>query len=109
MTIDGCQYSFAQLAADVLPRYMAELRRRMANPIPMSQFATKGVGLATLLREYRLGSDFKGCYVLIDGDRPIYVGISQTVFQRLRQHVRGTTHFDATLVIGSQRRGSPTT
>ncbi len=97
MAIDRCKYTFAQLAGEVLPRYMAELRCRMSHPIPMSEFANEGVGIANLLRKFNIPKDFEGCYVLIDGALPIYVGISQTVFQRLRQHVRGTTHFDASL------------
>jgi len=107
MAIDNCPYTFAQLAADVLPRYMAELRRRMATPTRMSEFATEGVGVATLLRQFRLERDFEGCYVLIDGDHPIYVGISRTVFQRLRQHVRGTTQNDACLAYSIAARRQP--
>jgi len=33
----------------------------------------------------------------MEADQPVYVGISQGVLQRLRQHVRGATHFDASL------------
>lgn len=97
MAIDGCKYSFAQLAGVILPGYMAELRRQMKDPTSLSEFAIEGVGTATLLRRFNRAKDFEGCYVLLDGIRPIYVGISQTVFQRLRQHVRGTSHFDASL------------
>ena len=97
MSIDNCQYTFHQLATEVLPRYMAVLRSRIEQPTPMSEFAIKGVGVATLSRKFNLNSDFGGCYVVIDDSSPIYVGISQTVLKRLRQHVRGTTHFDATL------------
>jgi hypothetical protein len=97
MAIDGCQYSFAQLSGEVLPCYMAELRHRMTQPARMCGFAIEGTGITALLRQFNLATDFCGCYVLLDGSRPIYVGISQTVFRRLRQHVRGTTHFDASL------------
>lgn len=97
MSIDKCQYTFHQLATEILPRHMAVLRSRIEQPTPMSEFAIKGVGVATLSRKFNLKSDFKGCYVLIYRTRPIYVGISQTVLRRLRQHVRGTSHFDATL------------
>jgi hypothetical protein len=107
MAIDGCQYTFAELAGDVLPRYMAELRRRMERPMLMSEFAIRGVGVATLVHQSNLISDFEGCYVLMEGTRPIYVGISQTVFQRLRQHVRGTTHFDATLAYQIAKKRYP--
>lgn len=106
MAIDGCKHTFAELATDVLPGYIAELQRRIARPTSMSEFAIEGVGIGTLLRQFKLARDFEGCYVLIDGDRPIYVGISRGVFQRLRQHVRGTTHFDASLAyrIAASRR-----
>jgi hypothetical protein len=97
MAIDGCKHTFAGLASKVLPKYMTELRRRIAKATPMSEFAIEGVGISTLLRQFKRSRDFEGCYVLIEGDRPIYVGISRGVFQRLRQHVRGTTHFDASL------------
>ena len=107
MAINGCQYTFAQLAGEVLPRCMAELRRRMERPTPMSEFAIEGVGIATLLRQFNRAADFEGCYVLIEGTRPIYVGISQTVFQRVRQHVRGTTHFDASLAYRIAAARSP--
>ena len=50
-----------------------------------------------LLERFRKEVDFSGCYTLIDGDVPLYVGISKGVLNRLRQHVRGTTHFDASL------------
>lgn len=100
MSSDKCQYTFHQLATEVLPRYMTVLRSRIEQPTPMAEFAIKGVGVATLSRKFNLNSDFEGCYVLIDGTRPIYVGISRTVLQRLKQHVRGTTHYDATLAYG---------
>ena len=100
MSIDNCQYTFHQLASGVFPRYMAVLRSQIEKPTPMAEFAIKGVGVAALSRKFNHNSDFGGCYVLIDGTHPIYVGISRNVLQRLRQHVRGTSHFDATLAYG---------
>jgi len=97
MAIDGCKYTFMQLTSSVLPGYMIELRRQMAQPIRMSEFATKGVGIATLLRKFNMSEDFKGCYVFMKKEHPIYVGISQTVLKRIFQHVRGTTHYSASL------------
>ncbi len=97
MAIDNCRYTFSQLTAIVLPDYMSEMKRRIEKPTTMSKFGQTGVGVKTLLTEFKFFSDFSGCYVFIANKRPIYVGISRTVFQRLRQHVRGTTHFDATL------------
>jgi len=97
MAIDGCQHSFGELAANVLPKYMAELRRRMAAPVALLVFATEGVGVSALSSRLGVRRDFSGCYVLIDAGRPVYVGISRSVLQRLRQHVRGRSHFDASL------------
>lgn len=97
MAIDGCKYSFVQLTRKVLPDYMAELRQAMKSPHPMTLFATRGVGPKTIIKELELDtSSFPGCYVLIDS-KPKYVGISRDVIKRLRQHVRGTTHFAASL------------
>ena len=97
MPVDNCRHTFRQLTQRVFPRYLADLRERISKPIAMSEFAVPGVGPAALLRRFHLPSDFPGCYVLIEDGSPVYVGISRSVLQRLRQHVRGTTHFDATL------------
>ena len=92
MPIDNCQHTFAELVQDVLPRYMAELRSQMTTPHAMADFAIEGLGIRTLLQRFQLEGDFRGCYVLMEVARPVYVGISQAVLQRLRQHVRGATH-----------------
>lgn len=97
MPIDNCRHSFADLAATVLPQYMDELRARMKDPQQMLGFAEDRVGVSTLLKRMHREDDFSGCYVLIDRGTPIYVGISRGVISRLRQHVRGQTHFDASL------------
>lgn len=95
--IDNCPHLFDQLASTVLPSYAAQLQRSLANPSPMADFAERGVGAKTLLKRYGRTKDFSGCYVLVEKGKPIYVGISRTVFQRLARHVKGTSHFDATL------------
>lgn len=76
---------------------MAELRRSMAMPRPMRDFAQKGVGVKTLLHSEGRDTDFPGCYVMLDRGQPTYVGISRKVFTRLRQHVLADTHNSATL------------
>jgi predicted GIY-YIG superfamily endonuclease len=98
MPIDGCHRSFDELARVVLPDYMALMRKRMQTPTLMSDFAIKGIGPVALCQRFGLERDPRGCYVLIDGTRPIYVGISKHVLARLSEHVRGTDHFTATLV-----------
>lgn len=97
MTIDNCRASFSELANKMMPLRMEILRERMKNPVPMKLFGTFGKGKTAILKNLGLPQDFKGCYVLIDQDMPIYVGISQTVIQRLLQHVKGKTHNAASL------------
>jgi hypothetical protein len=96
MTIDGCTHDLATLFGEVLPDHMRRLEAAMKAPMPMGVFAVAGVGVRSLLKKRGHADDFSGCYVLID-TAPIYVGISRGVFARLRQHVTGRTHFDASL------------
>lgn len=97
MPIDGCEYTFVELASQVSPRYMATLWKSIESPLEMGQFAVPGNGVKTLARMLGRTEDFPACYVLSDHEAPVYVGISRTVIQRLRQHVRGKSHFDASL------------
>lgn len=97
MPIDACTSTFAEMAATVLPRDMARLRAALAAPLPMSSFCKQGYGVKSILAGLGRSSDFSGCYVLLHEGKPFYVGISRTVVQRLRQHVTGNTHFDASL------------
>ena len=76
---------------------MVEMKKQISSPISMSQFFEKGVGKETLLKRFGFQTDFSGCYVLIENNFPIYVGISRTVISRLLQHVKGRTHYDASL------------
>jgi RNase_H superfamily len=93
--IDGCSSTFAEMANTILPGYMAKLR--LATLRPLSSFCRAGVGVRSVLSELDRGNDFSCCYVLFREGKPFYVGISRTVVQRLRQHVMGRTHFDASL------------
>jgi predicted GIY-YIG superfamily endonuclease len=96
--IDGCHRSFDEIAHIVLPNYMAQLRNHLKSPIPMADFAINGVGPVKLQAKLGLDHDPRGCYVLLDQNQPVYVGISKHIITRLRQHVRGTDHLTATLV-----------
>ena len=97
MPIDGCEHAYHELVSEVLPRYMNVLRERMRNPIPMADFAVKGVGPVTLQRRLGLIRDPGGSYVILDEGNPIYVGISRGLIRRLRDHVLGHDHLVATL------------
>ncbi len=95
MAIDECQYYFKDLAEQRLPILMIEMKAALCKTMQMSQFAENGVGKQTILKKLKKKSDFQGCYVLSDENGPLYVGISRGVIQRLIQHVKGKTHFDA--------------
>ena len=97
MAIDACTHSFAEMAASVLPGHMAALRSALASPHSMSLFCKPGFGVKSILSQLRRSEDFSGCYVLLHDSTSLYVGISRSVIQRLRQHVTGTSHFDASL------------
>lgn len=95
LAVDGCPYTFSELASTVLPGLMSELAESMRTPVAMKRIADDSV--ATTVRRLGLGEDFPGCYVLLEASRPVYVGISRKVVNRLRQHVRSDTHNSATL------------
>lgn len=76
---------------------MATLRLALASPHSMSLFCKPGFGVKSILSHLRRREDFSGCYVLLHDGKPFYVGISRSVIQRLRHHVTGTSHFDASL------------
>ncbi len=95
--VDGCKSTFAELASNILPNYMSKLRAAMGDPRRLKQFCIPGVGVKTILKQIGYARDFPGCYVLSHDDIPFYVGISRGVVRRLRQHVFGGTHFDASL------------
>ncbi len=88
---------------------MARLRARLDEPHRASIFSEPGKGPASVLYGLGRSSDFSGCYVILDGGSPIYVGISRKVVGRLRQHLLGKTHYDATLAYAMAQGRRPTT
>jgi hypothetical protein len=104
MSINGCTYSFAELAAIVLPAHMARLKDAIQQPWSASIFSQPGRGVVAITEQLNLESDFSGCYVLLDGTQPIYVGISRSVLNRLRQHLLGKDHFGASLAFAMARK-----
>lgn len=108
MPIDDCVHDFATLAATVLPEHMDRVRKAMARPSALADFAKPKIGVAALLKHYGVKADYSGCYVFLD-HRPIYVGISQHVFARLRQHVTDKTHFGASLAYRMAEKVAPHT
>ena len=106
MSVDGCPHTFAELATKVLPGRMDEMRSAMREPWKMSDFSLVGLGTRGHLNRIGRKADFKGCYVLLEIGTPVYVGISQNVIQRLQQHVKGKTHYDASLAYRMAAHGN---
>lgn len=73
----------------------------------MAEFAVRGDGPVTLCRRWGLDRDPKACYVLLDDGKPIYVGISGRVIERLREHVLRAHHLSATLAYRIARAEYP--
>jgi len=97
MSIGNCKLTFSELASQVLPVHMERLRQAILKPYQMELFGRKGIGPSNILENFGHRKDFTGCYVLLQNAAPVYVGISRTVVQRLCQHVKGRTHYDASL------------
>jgi hypothetical protein len=97
MPIDACTHTFTEMVSMILPSDMTRLRAALDAQLPLSSFSSDGFGVKSILKQLERTRDFSGCYVLLRDARPFYVGISRGVIQRLRQHVKGKTHFDASL------------
>jgi len=94
MPIDRCGHSFEQLANVAIPKHLTAMRERLDRPHPMAWFIG---GKVAALRALGMAKDVSGCYVIVSRGRPIYVGISRSVVKRLGDHVKGKSHFSATL------------
>ena len=108
MPIDECKHTLQALVTTVLPAHMLRLREAMKQPHSASLFAETKRGPKAVAKHLQLSGDFAGCYVFFDADRAVYVGISRSVLGRLRQHLCGKTHFDASLAYRMAKREMPT-
>lgn len=98
MPIDNCSHTFDALASTVLPAHLARLTEALRSPMPATAFVGFKSATRELIGRLGRGADFPGCYVFIDGSRPVYVGISRGVIKRLVQHLNFESHFTASLV-----------
>jgi hypothetical protein len=98
MPIDNCQHSFKQLADLVLPEHFARLGGAIKTPLPAETFVGYKTATKPLLAKLGKAADFPGCYVFLDGRKPIYVGISRNLVKRLVQHLNFDSHYSASLV-----------
>jgi hypothetical protein len=108
MAIDDCKHTFHELATTVLPAHMQRMRQAMEKPVQASLFAEAKRGPRTVAKHLQLSGDFSGCYVFLEASRALYAGISRSVLARIRQHVSGKTHFDASLAYRMAKRKMPT-
>ena len=104
MNIHGYEKSFEDLVKNEFPNYISKLELMELSKASLSQFGQKGKGDKRLIEELNLQKDFKGCYVMFEKDKAVYVGISKCVIRRLKQHVCGNTQSQATLAYSIARR-----
>ena len=68
----------------------------MRRPYPASLFVENGP--KTIQRMLKLGKDrIPGLYVFLVDRKPLYVGISRSIVERVRSHILGRGHNDASL------------
>jgi hypothetical protein len=108
MPIDECKHSFVELTTTVLPAHMRQMRGAMEKPVQAVIFAQTKQGPGAIAKQLRLPGDFAGYYIFMEQTRPIYTGISRKVLSRIRQHLCGKTHFDASLAYRMAKRKMPT-
>lgn len=98
MPIDNCTHTFDELAISILPDHLERLKAALQSPIPAIAFVGFKSATREALSQAKRTTDFPGCYVFVDKDRPVYVGISRGVVKRLVQHLNYESHFTANLV-----------
>jgi hypothetical protein len=97
MVVDGYRRSFAYLTRTELPRLLRKLKAASRKPVRGQLLVGQGNGVSAILRAMGRKEVFSGAYLFLRNGKPIYVGISRNVAARLRSHLRGRSHFDASL------------
>jgi hypothetical protein len=98
MPIHNCVHTFEELATSVLPSHFKRLEAAIQLPMAAEHFVGFKSVTRQLLSRVNRKNDFPGCYVFIDGEKPVYVGISRSVIKRLVQHLNYDSHYSASLV-----------
>jgi len=97
--LHGCTHSFSQLANEVLPDLMAKLRERMAVAPP----------LRSLPDPFEVIPNARGAYVWMISGNPIYVGITNRLQRRVRDHVTGDpSRANLAVRMAAKALGTPT-
>jgi hypothetical protein len=107
MRIDNCKNSFEELASKVLPDYLKVLSTAINKPISADTLSGPIYVNQQLLKGLELKKDFVGCYVFIENEKPIYVGISRKVIGRILQHINMPNHNAASLAYRMAREKCP--
>jgi hypothetical protein len=98
MPIDNCVHTFEEMTASVLPSHFGRLEAAIRSPIAADALVGAKSVTREILKRLSRSTDFPGCYVFIDGAKPVYVGISRAVISRLVQHLNYDSHYSASLV-----------
>lgn len=77
MPLHDCPFNFQELANEVLPALMLQLRERMEQP-------HEGI---VALHDFALIPEVRGAYVWLVEGKPIYVGIANKLRRRIRDHL----------------------
>jgi len=112
MPIDGCHNTFEEIVSTVLPTRFHELIAAKDAAYDASIFTAHKSATKRLLGQLGRKEDFPGCYVLYEGNRAMYVGISRFVVRRLTQHLCSSSPNSATLAYklakeDRQAKGNP--
>jgi hypothetical protein len=96
--VDNCTHIFAELAAHVLPEHYKRLKHAMAASIPAERLVGYKSATREALAKLSRSVDFPGCYVFLDNNKAVYVGISRSVVKRIIQHLNYDSHYSASLI-----------
>lgn len=107
MAIDNCTFTFQQLADSVSPGHFTRLEKSLCSPIAAEKFLGAKSATKQMLSKIGRQVDFPGCYVFLDNEKPVYVGISRTVVKRLVQHLNTDSHNSASLVYRMASKAYP--
>lgn len=107
MSINNCIHSFQTLSNEILPDHFKRLLETLSHPLTAETL----IGFKSATREALLrvskSKDFSGCYVFLENNKPIYVGISRKVISRLVQHLNYDSHYSASLVYRMAKGACP--
>lgn len=104
MPVDECNQTFDTLAAARLPAYFEQLQQSLDTPLEAAFVQKRGNGHKKILQRLDKVDDFSGCYVFVEREEPLYVGISRGVVGRLIQHLKSQDHFSGSLAYFMAKR-----